>query len=130
MDTPDTEHTTDESQNISQVLEKFIPQNISEVPGEHAALTAADAQMHNLRVRDNSWKLSARQEYGSFFTILLIAQNMAVFGIVIYCIKHDKLENLQPILSILITATLTETYFIIRIMVQWMFADIDYKRIS
>ena len=85
-------------------------------------------QFDELELKDNSWRVEARESFGQFFFILLVVQNIAVFALVWYCVKHRTIENLQPILGIIITGTLTETYFIIRIIVEWVFKDINYTK--
>lgn len=59
--------------------------------------------------------------------IILWIQNKEVFSIVNHAQANGSLKDIQPILAVIIPATLTETYFIARIIVEWAFKNIDYK---
>jgi hypothetical protein len=85
------------------------------------------AEMQRLEREDNQWKLDARKRYGKIFVILLIAQNIVVFGLVIWAFCLDKLQPLSLVLAIIVNGTLVETAFLIRFIIKWIFADIDYK---
>jgi len=63
-----------------------------------------------------------------FFGFLLILQHAAIAIFVIWSISADKLSDLQPIFVILAPATLTETFFIARLIVDRMYTPIDYER--
>ena len=58
---------------------------------------------------------------------LLLLQNAAVYGLVIWALFAGKLADLQIVIGVVISATLGETYLMVRIMIEWLFKDIDYK---
>ncbi len=83
----------------------------------------------HLNIQDVRWRLKARQYLSWFFGALLVVQNVVLFVLVFLAYGQGRLEGLQSILSLLVTATLAETYFIIRIIVKELFRDINYRKI-
>jgi hypothetical protein len=43
-------------------------------------------------------------------------------------LQQGVLDKLQLVFITMIAGTLTETYFVVRIMVQWVFSDIKYPQ--
>ena len=80
------------------------------------------------RLKDIRIKLIIRIVLTIFFVILLLGQNLAVFLLVFMALKMKMLYDLQLIFSVLIPATLTETYWTTNIIVEWMCKKIDYKK--
>ncbi len=85
------------------------------------------SQLVRARSRDVNSQIGLRIGYSIFFGLLLGCQNIVVFWLVIRAIETNSLSNLQPVFSILVGATLFETYKIAEIMVKWSFKDINYK---
>lgn len=61
-----------------------------------------------------------------FFSSLLIYQNTTVFNLITSSLKAGNMDKLQLVFSTLIAGTLTETYLIVKIMVEWVFSDNKY----
>lgn len=61
-----------------------------------------------------------------FFGLLLI-QHYLLFKFVQYAIISEKIVDIQPLLSIIIPATLGETYAIIKIMVTFIFSPGNFE---
>lgn len=80
-----------------------------------------------LRLRDILWRLENRQRFKQFLMLLLIGQNIAVFGLVGIALYLDRLQSLQLIFSILTTATLAETASMIFFIIKWLFSEIIYQ---
>ncbi|MBP9758483.1 hypothetical protein KBD45_02215 [Candidatus Dojkabacteria bacterium] len=74
--------------------------------------------------------IGARIFFAFFFSSLLTYQNYQVFSLVSDSIKLGTLQDLQLIFSTLVGATLLESAYIARVMVQFVFKDIDYKEIE
>ena len=84
-------------------------------------------QLNRERVREIHFKYYFRMLASVFFAVLLGAQNLAVFAIIIMSLQHGWLKDLQPIFVTLIGATLTETYFITKIIINFIFSTTDYS---
>jgi hypothetical protein len=80
-----------------------------------------------LRIRDYTEKLDSRESMKWILIALLLLQNAAVYGLVGWALYAGKLADLQVVIGIVISATLGETYLMVRIMIEWLFKDIDYK---
>ncbi len=85
-------------------------------------------EFSDLQLEDYTWKVIARKNYGKILVALLILQNIAVFGMVIYALVYEKIGDLQIVFGVLIAATLTETAYMVKVIVEWMFKDINYPR--
>lgn len=84
-------------------------------------------ELDKARTLDIKVKIVLRIAYALFFGWLLTTQNIYVFNIIKESQKVGGLSEIQPLLAVVVPATLAETYFIVRIMVEWTFSDIDYK---
>ncbi len=97
-----------------------------------AAITSniqpALSQFFEIQREDYSWKVKARKFYGRLLMSLLFIQNFFVFALIVLALFTDKLKDLQLIFSIIIPATLVETAFMVRVIIQWMFKDIEYPK--
>ena len=79
-----------------------------------------------IQKQDYSWKVGARKPYGLALMLLLFLQNFLVFGILIWALATDKLAELQIIFSVIIPATLVETAYMVKVIIEWLFKDINY----
>lgn len=86
-----------------------------------------DNSFAKLRLRDYSEKLDSRKNTKWILICLLLVQNFAVYGSVAWSLINGTLDQLQLVLGVVITATLGETYLMVKIMIEWLFKDIDYK---
>lgn len=78
------------------------------------------------RIKEVKTKHKTRQLLTTAFILLLFLQNIIVFFIVYQAFMANKLKDLELIFTALTGATLTETYFVIKIIVNYMFKDEDY----
>ncbi|MFS8131161.1 MAG: hypothetical protein ACMG57_04235 [Candidatus Dojkabacteria bacterium] len=79
-----------------------------------------------IQKKDYSWKVDARKPYGYALMVLLFLQNFLVFGILIWALAVNKLAELQVIFSVIIPATLVETAYMVKVIIEWLFKDINY----
>jgi len=86
-----------------------------------------DGNKLDLEIIEIKSKISLRRSYATIFTGILMAQNVAVYGLVYRAYFDGSLDALQGILATLIAGTLAETYFAVRTIFKWMYQDIDYK---
>lgn len=80
-------------------------------------------RMGALLERDIKQVLFFRPAVALFFAMLLMAQNGAVYHIVV---ASSELKVDSTFLSVLITGTLVETYGIAHVIVQFLFKEKDY----
>lgn len=101
------------------------------IKGELDALGATGPsirqQLDKARIRELAFKHIFRISFSIFSAALLVWQNYEVFSIIDRAFLGHQLKDLQLIFSSLIGATLTETYFILRIIVSFVFSFNDYK---
>lgn len=84
-------------------------------------------KLRTLREQDIEWRIDRRPYYGVAMLLLLIVQNLVVFGLVVWAFACNKLAEVGYILSIILAATLIETAITVRIIIQWLFSNIDYS---
>lgn len=111
-------------------LEHFERQNPSEWEKEHKNIENNHyAKLLQLRERDIDWRITRRPVYGFVLLLLLFTQNAIVFGLVITSYLAHNLEELSLVLGIIITGTLVETAVTVRLIIQWLFSNIDYAKL-
>lgn len=87
-------------------------------------------KLFNEKIKEQQQRYWFRWIISGFFMILLIAQHFLLFIFVKAMIKHDQIQNIQPLLGIIIPATLGETYAIMKIIVKYVFAPGDFNSIE
>ena len=101
-------------------LDSFEEESIGHAKYSH------NLQKLTLEIEDYQYRLKVRRFIAWFFTIFLTLQNIAVYTLVIIAFVKDNYQLSATALSVLVTGTLAETYLILRIMVTWVFGNIDY----
>lgn len=96
------------------------------VVDDKGELSSVTLELLKERIKDVQWRITARKFYGYMFLLLLFLQNAIVFYLVGNAYFANKLSTLQPVFAVLIPATLLETAYTVKIIVQWLFRDIDY----
>ena len=81
----------------------------------------------NLQIKELGWRIGARRNYGRALMWLLWLQNIFVFFLIGHAYSHNILKDSALALSILISGTLVQTAYIVRIIVTELFKDINYK---
>lgn len=79
--------------------------------------------------KDADWKLKARKGLCWFFCIFLVIENVLlwIFVFLIFQYRSDLFSEIQPVLSVIISGTIIQTGYIIKIIVKWLFTDISYS---
>ena len=88
----------------------------------------AEAALAEARTQDARWRIHARPFVCWGFSLLLLVQNAAVITLVAYLAAAGTLSGASNFLIALSAGTLGETAVIVRIIVKWVFSDIDYAR--
>lgn len=83
-------------------------------------------RLNKERLREIYIKNILRNFFSIYFLVLLLLQNGAVFYIVYQALVSGGLKDLQLIFAALVAGTLTETYFITKIIVNFIFSTTDY----
>lgn len=84
------------------------------------------AGLRSTEIDDHKQKLKARPFIAWGVGVLLLLQNVAVFTIVYVALCDGSLKDLQLIFSTLIAGSLTQSYFLLRLITEKVFGDIDY----
>lgn len=84
------------------------------------------AALRSTEIDDHKQKIKARPYIAWGVGALLVAQNAAVFFVVYIALCNNSLRDLQLIFSTLIAGTLTQSYFLLRLITEKVFGDIDY----
>ena len=123
------------NQTTTSAPKNFLPKNIrtafhyttteEEQVGNQMSVSIQE-QLDVARLREIKSKFVTRIVLTVLFILLLFVQNVIVFYVVYESLILNRLASLQLIFSTLIAATLTETYFVIKIIVNYMFRDEDY----
>jgi hypothetical protein len=94
-------------------------------PSEKESISIQD-QLNKERIQEIHNKNVARILATGYFFFLLVGQNIAVFYIIIKALETTMIKDLQLIFATLIGATLTETYFITKVIINFVFSTTDY----
>lgn len=84
-------------------------------------------ELNKERLREIQFKYYFRILSALFFAVLLAGQNLAVFSIIGTSLQKGMVKDLQLVFATLIAATLTETYFITKIIINFIFSTTDYS---
>jgi hypothetical protein len=118
--------------DIPQTPEKFsIDDNKLEVldlNDEPEFISRITSDFVDIQKDDYTWKVNARKRYGWILMALLICQNIFVFGFLVAALMINKLGELQIIFSVIVPATLGETAYMVKVIIQWLFKDINYPK--
>lgn len=118
--------------NLSKTELDKVRRSFIHVSGSHV-WNSRDEKSKNIqdkldeaRVKELNLKHWSRILISIFSAILLVWQNWQVFDVVNKAFQNGQLKDLQVIFAALVAATLTETYFIMKIIVNFVFSSNDY----
>ncbi len=114
-------------EELNKLKGSFVTTNLTSLWGNREkASHDIQKRIDDARLQELGLKHWSRIGLSIFSAILLSWQNYQVFDIVSKAFHNGQLVSLQPIFTALIAATLTETYFIMRIIVTYVFSSNDY----
>lgn len=122
MKIPPPESEQKEEQIPAEVANSFTVQS----PEDLSPINWLVNQLKKLKATDVWITIILRVIFVGFFLTLLFWQNRAVFTFITTALKTKQISSIQPILAVVVGGTLTETYLVVRLMVQFVFRDIDY----
>lgn len=82
--------------------------------------------LRDIEVRDKRQQIRLRPWFAIGVFVLLAIQNIAIWFILVWALHSNQLDDLQLIFSALIGGTLTQSYFILRLITKKVFGDIHY----
>lgn len=85
-------------------------------------------RLFNQQLKDYGQTLIARWIFGAFFSIILLGQNIAVFNFIFESLRAGVIKDISVIVSVVCSATLGETIWVIKIMMEFLFTNIDYSQ--
>lgn len=115
-----------ELKDLQGDLGGFTDATIEPDKSYYAAIDKFDTENLGIQLTDNTWRVAARKYFAWCFLGLLGVQNIIVYGLVIWAFVTGRLEDLSTVIGTIVTGTLVETYLVIRIIVEWIFQDINY----
>ncbi|HSW92089.1 MAG TPA: hypothetical protein VLG09_05585 [Candidatus Saccharimonadales bacterium] len=77
-------------------------------------------------IKDRQQQINIRPWFALAVFVLLVGQNIGIWLLVKWSLETGQLKDLQLILGTLVAATLTQSYFILRLITKKIFGDIDY----
>jgi hypothetical protein len=77
-------------------------------------------------IKDRQQQIDIRPWFALAVFVLLVGQNIGIWLLVKWSLETGQLKDLQLILGTLVAATLTQSYFILRLITKKIFGDIDY----
>jgi hypothetical protein len=111
-------------------VKTFRPMAVTTQPIEIQAVKKSismQEQLNKERLREVQFKNHFRIYLSIFFALLLAGQNLAVFLVIFRAFELDRLKDLQLIFAALTAATLAETYFVTKIIINFVFSTTDYS---
>jgi hypothetical protein len=82
--------------------------------------------LRETEIDDNKQKLKARPFLAWGVGVLLVLQTIGIWFIVVWALNKSQLGHLQLIFSTLVAGTLTQSYFLLRLITEKVFGDINY----
>ena len=119
-------------QQENQVKEQPTPEGASASPLDPSPTDLSKLQetihleLNKERVAEQKQRRRFRISMFICFFILLLLQHIGLAVLIYFSIKKSLIAEIQPLLEIIISATLAETYAIIRIMVKFVFSPGDF----
>ncbi len=83
--------------------------------------------LRDIEVRDKRQQIKLRPWFAFGVFVILSAQNVGIWFILVWALHSGQLEQLQLIFSTLIAGTLAQSYFILRLITKKVFGDISYE---
>ena len=83
--------------------------------------------LRDIEVRDKRQQIRLRPLFAGGVFIILGVQNVGIWFILVWALHAGQLQDLQFIFSALIAGTLTQSYFILRLITKKVFGDIRYE---
>ena len=103
-----------------------FPSDPLDSPGQRAPLGVTKellkAELDDIKIQKNM-----RLAVAGFFAIVLLAQNIGLFFIIVWALNSGHLADLQWIFSVLVSGTLFQSYKVAQLIVERLFKPINYK---
>jgi len=120
----------EEESTFASAAETFRAPITNELTLRQEGSSSLQDDLNKERLREIRFKAFFRIVLSLFFLGLLAWQNWQVFSIVVKAFDLKQLKDLQPIFAGLIAATRTETYFVTKIIVNFIFSTTNYSGVE
>ncbi|HEX8763487.1 MAG TPA: hypothetical protein VF733_07090 [Candidatus Saccharimonadales bacterium] len=98
-----------------------------QTPGARFSIEEWRGVLRDIEVRDKRQQIKLRPWFAFGVFIILSAQNVGIWFILVWALHSGQLEQLQLIFSTLIAGTLAQSYLILRLITKKVFGDITYE---
>lgn len=95
--------------------------------GEEAHEGAVEDLEKQIIRREADQRMRLREPVALFFGTLLVFQHAFAYVIILEALKRGVLGELQLIFSALVAGTIAESYFIAKMIVEWIFPSKEVK---
>ena len=89
--------------------------------------TKAKIELIKEQVAEQKQRRGFRDKMYRSFLLLLSVQHVFLISLIIAAVVFNFVVELQPLLAVIVPATLGETYAIIKVMVTFVFSPGDFK---
>lgn len=110
-----------------------LPDEVSQFTPVHLPVSSSSftvdewtAGLRSTEIRDKAQQIRLRPWFAFGVFVLLAAQNIGIWLLVVWALERNQLKDLQLIFTSLVGGSLTQSYFILRLITKKVFDDIDY----
>lgn len=101
---------------------------LSETPQEPlSVIESMMKDLHGLKVQDIEQQLHWRPKVLEFTAKVIVWQYIVVFALIFVALITDTMKDLSLVFGTLVGGTLLQTAYVAKVMVRFLFKDIDYK---
>jgi hypothetical protein len=122
---PEPNNTAPENPSLPRETLHFVETKIEQ---QTVSFTADEwrSALRSAEVRDKQQQIMLRPYFAIGVFLLLAAQNAGIWFLVVWAMQTSALQQLQIIFGALVAGSLTQSYFILRLITKKVFDDIDY----
>ncbi|MDN5274827.1 MAG: hypothetical protein JWP06_728 [Candidatus Saccharibacteria bacterium] len=123
--TPESDSNSPSNPSLPQETSGFTESSI-QIPLVNLTADEWLSALHSTEIKDKNQQIRLRPYFAGGMYILLVAQNVGIWLLIVWALQSNSLEQLQLIFSALIAGSLTQSYLIIKLITKKLFDDIDY----
>lgn len=125
-----TEVNSTEEINLDDLLKNAATREGASIQAPKAAVETASnfERACEIQSQDHEGRIEARKVFVDQMIGLLWVQNIFVFVILFVALLDNRMKDLEIVLSTVIGGTLLETGFVVKVIVKFVFAEIDHSK--
>src|SRR5258708_2800021 len=111
---------------VSSVVAATAEIDTASHPTEIGMVETMIQNLHRLQIKDIEQQLEYRPKVIQFTAKLIVWQYIVVAILVWFALLTDKMKDLGIVFGTLVGGTLLQTAYVAKVMVRFLFKDIDY----